>query len=502
MGEPTSEPSPAKLKKAFVQDMTRAWNGFRSGHAAETPYAFVLYGLEGGLLPHLYSVVLTEESLTRVAQRYLEKGYHDTLEESRKALRYSVADSPHFASKQETLPTVDALLAPCGQMDETEGYALLAKAALAAFAELDEQGLFGTGKAREGLLLFIRTEDTEKDWTEASAKKLNPPAVFQRFQDETKIEGTFASCGSLARTADGGSFFACITRKDPSAKPGKSSEFMREISGFNRQGPRLTRRWTIPESGKDVACTPDGGMVVALQAERIDKVCHCNLVRLRSEMGAVMKRVDFIGEPSAMALAGDGSRVAVTTHDSKVRVFDGAFQLLHTVEPGSKPKGVVFLRGGALLIATDKGVLRMDTASGSLTEAVAVKASGLSVDDAEELLCVSRWFFVTGVERDPNAFGVKVFRLASKELVGEFMVPGHHCVHGTISPDGKVLAMEAHQIGTMRKFILVFDVATGQEIARRKSPSLYQLSFLPDSQTLAIAFSGHVIGEPIAFWTW
>jgi hypothetical protein len=474
MGQPTAKPSPAKLKNAFAQDLTRAWNAFRSSHARETPYALVLYGLEGASLPQLHPVVLTEESLTRVAQRYLEKGYYDTLEESRRGLRYSVADSPHFTKKQETLPTVDALLAPCGEIDETEGYAMLAKAAMAA----------------------------------PSAKKLNPPAVFQRFEDETKIEGTYASCESLAITADGRSVFVCTTRKNPKVKPGSASEFMQEISALERQGPRLAKRWTLSGEervfGKDIACTPDGSMVVALGAEWIDNVCRCRLVRLRSDTGKAINSIDFTGEPSSLALARDGSRMAVVTHDRTIRVFDGAFQLLCQGEPESKPKGAVFLRGGELLIATESAVVRMDTACGALTELIPVKAFGLSLDDAEELLCVSRWFFVTGIQSDPNAFGVKVFRLVSKELVGEFMLPGHHCVHGTISRDGKLVAMEAVQIGTPRKFIVVFDVPTGREIARRKSPSLSlsPLSFLPDNRTLAAAFSGYAVGEPIALWTW
>jgi hypothetical protein len=75
---PTPKLSPAQLRKAYAQDLAAAWTRARRAHASETPYAFVLYGTEGGQPPQLLPCLLTEESLTRVAQRYVDKGYHDT----------------------------------------------------------------------------------------------------------------------------------------------------------------------------------------------------------------------------------------------------------------------------------------------------------------------------------------------------------------------------------------------------------------------------------------
>jgi hypothetical protein len=85
--------SPVKLKEAFDADLAAAWAADRSRRAEETPYAFVLYGVEGGPA-WLWPYVLTEEGLTRVATRYLKEGYHDTLGEARDELRWSVADAP------------------------------------------------------------------------------------------------------------------------------------------------------------------------------------------------------------------------------------------------------------------------------------------------------------------------------------------------------------------------------------------------------------------------
>src|SRR5688572_31144033 len=120
---------PAELRAAFAKDLAAAWKRFKALHPDHTPYAFVLYGVEG--TPHLSPHVLTEESLTEVAKRYVSDGSYDSLEEGRKGLRYSVADSPHFPELEPTFSTVDALMEPHeSSLEETAGYALLANAAM------------------------------------------------------------------------------------------------------------------------------------------------------------------------------------------------------------------------------------------------------------------------------------------------------------------------------------------------------------------------------------
>src|SRR5215472_12046004 len=138
----SSKIKPAQLRGAFRADLAACWQYARSRHSKETPYAFALHGLEGA--PHLYPFVLTEEGLTRVAERYVKEGPYETLEEARKALRYSMEDSPYTGELEDELPNVDALMEPIeDSLDETEGYALLAKAAMGALAALDKQGVFG-----------------------------------------------------------------------------------------------------------------------------------------------------------------------------------------------------------------------------------------------------------------------------------------------------------------------------------------------------------------------
>jgi len=51
----SSIPTPAQLREAFKTDLATCWQHARSLHPKETPYAFVLHGLEG--TPHLYPYV-------------------------------------------------------------------------------------------------------------------------------------------------------------------------------------------------------------------------------------------------------------------------------------------------------------------------------------------------------------------------------------------------------------------------------------------------------------
>ena len=57
---------PAELRKAFETDLATCWQYARSLHPDQTPYAYVLHGLEG--TPHFYPCVLTEEGLTEVSR--------------------------------------------------------------------------------------------------------------------------------------------------------------------------------------------------------------------------------------------------------------------------------------------------------------------------------------------------------------------------------------------------------------------------------------------------
>ena len=74
---PSRRPSHDGLVDAFLGDLAAAWAYSRHVHAGLTPYAFVLYGQES---PTEFTAhVLTEEGLTAVARRYVERESYASL---------------------------------------------------------------------------------------------------------------------------------------------------------------------------------------------------------------------------------------------------------------------------------------------------------------------------------------------------------------------------------------------------------------------------------------
>jgi hypothetical protein len=46
---------------------------------------------------------------------------------------------------------------------------------------LDEEGYFGTGASRAGVTLMVYVSDSGDQWWAESVRRLNPPAVVERF---------------------------------------------------------------------------------------------------------------------------------------------------------------------------------------------------------------------------------------------------------------------------------------------------------------------------------
>ncbi len=493
--------SPAKLRKAYTVDLATAWAVARQKYPDHTPYAFVLYGVEGGEPPEFYPYVLTEESLTHVAQRYLDGGYHDTLDEARASLRYSVAASPFVKDLEQYTPTVGALVAPfASELDDETGYALLAKAAMAALKKLDAEGLFGTGAERERLLLVIITEDTPKNWSKDSARRLNPLSVFERFEKQTKIEGTFKSIEKLAIAPDGRSFFAAGSRR---VEPG--DDFVGEIIAYDIYGPRPVRRWTfehphVLDGVLGLIPEPERRSILVLRVQNNTTL----LMRFAEDSGQPIQEMRLPDDPVRIALSADRSLIALATREGMIHMLDaGALKILKSRDLRVGLKDVLYLDKGVLLVATDAAVLQLDP-SGIAPAVIAapLRASKFAADEGNTLLAVSRRFAQPGPEYDapPTEFGVHLLRLPTFEVLRTFLIPNHQAVTPALSHDGRLLAFEAHEIGKPRTFIVVFETATGREIARRRSDFIGALAFLPDDKTLVIARSTTTLGEPIDLW--
>lgn len=489
----SSKIKPAQLQAAFRADIAAAWNKARQLHPDHSPYAFVLYGV------WFKPCVLTKEGLTQEAQRQVEEGsLFDTLDEAQKNLRYSPPDWPGFEDKENMLETVPALLKQIGPyIEDMEGYEVHAKAAMSAFKELDEQGLFGTAKQREQLLLMLMPEDSEKDWAGLSAKKLNPAPVLKRLKEETKIEGVFAMCDSLAVSPDGRSLFF-----------GGSRESVPEVVACNIAGLRLRRRWgfTLGHSSacaRRVAYGQDGKTVVVLISKCVNETAHTQLLQFGCDGNKVLREKQWLGNsPASLALSRDGSRIAVGMGDKSLHLLDDAFNVLRIHKVENKLGQARFLNSGELLVVTEKGVIRLDKTFETSNTVTEERAHSLVVDDLETKLVVARWFDPYPLQDEAGEFGLQILELPSLKPLRTILLPGHQLVTPAISADGRLVAFEATEIitGHRKKFVAVVEIATGREIARRKSDFVKAMQFLRDSRTLAISEGGFTTGEPIVLW--
>lgn len=496
--------SPAALQDAFVADLTRVWEHTLQHHAQDEPYLVALYGTEGGEYAELQPQVLTEAGLMKVAQRYVDEKIYETLEESRENLRYSVADSPTFGEYEQLgLPTVATMLRDAvGHLDETEGYQVLAKAGIAAFKQLDLQGLFGTGKVRARLLLIVITEDTEEDLGLKSAKQANPKPVFEAYRKAT-AQPPYESTDGAVVSADGQRVFSLRTRSNPKGKPGRSDEFMSDVVALDViDRRRLRRAWSqtiegTGVSGRDLCLDPDGQTLLVLLARYRGNRREFLLRRLDAATGTQIHEMTFRGEPIALGVSPNG-QIAVGTSDGDVYLVDRAFNPQVKFASSDRPSCLVFLRKtGELLIGGRDSIARVNPQTGEALGVVPRPGFHLSTSADESRIAVSRWFD-QNVGKEP--FGCAVLSLPEFTVVKEFSLPGHQLVLNEISPDGRRVAFEAHALVGYRIEAQVIDVATGQTLLKRKVGGHKGFVFFPDSQALLAIDVERSAGRSLAIW--
>lgn len=496
----SSRPSPAQLREAFKTDLATCWEFARSSHPKETPYAFALHGLEG--TPHLYPYVLTEEGLTQVAKRYVAEGYHVTVEEARRELRYSMEDSPYSTELEDKLPTVDAVMEPIeDSLDETEGYALLANAAMAAFSSLDKQGIFGKAKQRDSLVLMIETSLAEHDWSLQSVRRLNPRTVTKKYEDQTK-RGVYASSDTLAVSADGCSLYFA---GDRAVKSGRDPSIS-EIVACDVIGLHLKRRWEISSRSKfgrsvrDISCCSDGALFV-LEAQYSRDKCTTVLSKIPRGTKSRCKEVSLPGEPLSCAVSQNGARVFVSLQDQTSCLLD---QNLNTIQTGRLENlcSTQFLKNGNLLGITKRGIVEVDADFGIHPTAYRKDAFMISIDQVEKLCAVSNWSKDGLIcdQKPRDQFGFKLLNFPGMKLIREIKIAGHQLVTATLSSGGELVACRASECGKYQSFVVIFETKSGREIARTKSDGFPRLAFLPGRDVLAMTTTTEKMPEPIILW--
>jgi hypothetical protein len=486
-----------QLVDAFIGDCAAVWAYARHVHAKETPYAFVLYGVEGPT--QLGAYVLTDEGLTRSAQEYVDRGDHKTIEEAREALRWSVPDAPPPQSESEfMLPAVDQLFEPhAEELGEVKGYTLLAEAGMEALEVLDKQGLFGAGPARQNLLLVVLVEGTAVEFMDVSVKRLNSPTAYEKFRASGQVEGEFARCDALAASRGGGSIYLAGRRTDV-----LSDEERREIVAFAVRNGQLARRWTYTSRSRDdtvreIVVTPDGAWVYILRNTSRKGREHSTVMRFGRGSNSPVAQQDIPFMAGAIAVSHDGARIAVAGDKRTIHLLDASLSPIRDRVIDVQPFGVRFLRSGELLIASETKLLRLDPMTdGPAGGSANVPSWRLSIDEAERVAAVSP-FPSAGVPKDRQRSQViTLLSLPTLEPLRSIGLSGRDLGRAVISPDGRLVACADAAAGSYRGPLAVFDAATGREVARHEV-EVADLAFLRDGRTVAIAKNGITTGEAV-----
>lgn len=163
----------------------------QNSHPGEKFYYFAL--ITNGDLNDVFASAGSEESLTRVAWLYFEKGffYGFNLPDQREALRWSEGDSPFFGETNRYFDAVNALISPVVEAldnaseDENDYYQQHFMTTLVAvLKQLDAKGIFGSNKQRDAITLCILMGDQSHEDRLKYVEQLNPQSVIDRFRQQ------------------------------------------------------------------------------------------------------------------------------------------------------------------------------------------------------------------------------------------------------------------------------------------------------------------------------
>lgn len=185
------------LLRQEIKDAARAAFGVvRRNHSDEQFYAFALYSDESAMT--VCPAANTEEGLARRAEEY---GYSKPQQLA--SLRWATGEWAYEFEGAEFFDRACALIngedryegeADEDPLEESEAFVAFRtqvfEVIVLALEDLDAEGFFGAGDAREAITLFCTLSDfDEAGQIEAdSARRLNPASVYERFAAERNSE--------------------------------------------------------------------------------------------------------------------------------------------------------------------------------------------------------------------------------------------------------------------------------------------------------------------------
>jgi len=489
-----------QLRAAMRDCLQRAWLHGRELHPEDTPYAFVLYGVEDTprLTPHL----LTEEALIEVASRYQEEGYYESLEEAANDLRYSVADSPHFNDLLNDFDEVDQIFNPVAEsLGETEGYKRLAEIAMKAMNDLIDQGLFSeTKKQRERVLLTIITEDATVNWSLKSAEKLNSPTVFRRYKKATEVSGVYKSGDEVVISPSGDTIYFTVYYDDRDYS---------ELVAADLRGIKISRRWSFRYASfggtmGGLAIDPRDDSLVALHSYSDRKREWCaRLLRFAPNSNKPVAIQEGFEGFESFSFDAETSEITIGFEDHQLRL-DSEFQVLQRREFPAAAQSCKLLNRGVWLGQSENGLKLILPKSGKVkAEATTPFIRCFAFDDAEKKIVVSRDSASEDFDEGrAEEFGFQLLRLPSLKPLRSIEVPGHQATYAQISADGSMVACCLSATQSERHYVAVFDTKSGRELGRCRAEYLQKFRFAPHLRAILLVTGSFIDknAEPLKFW--
>jgi len=117
----------------------------------------------------------------------------------------------------------------------------------------------------------------------------------------------------------------------------------------------------------------------------------------------------------------------------------------------------------------------------------------ISLNAAEDRCAVStfsRSSKLTSEQSAKDEFGFKILDFPKMKVRHHILVPGHQLTKAILSPDGKWVASRADECGKYTGHIVIHDVKSGREIARRNAKEISDMIFLPGKSVLILGIKG------------
>ncbi len=171
-----------QLRAAVREAAEKAFTQVRASHSDEQFYAFALYTDDGPMT--IVPAANTEEGFRRNTGLDPEEANY---------YRWATGEWAYEASGSGAFQRVYELLNAGGRDGEEGGeedspdpaafHSRVIEAMISALGELDSEGFFGGGSAREQVTLFVSVSDSDESAAieDASAQRLNPAPVYARF---------------------------------------------------------------------------------------------------------------------------------------------------------------------------------------------------------------------------------------------------------------------------------------------------------------------------------